>query len=151
MTRKPRQPSSQRPEVDPCEQRWKHNALDSREPDNKYGTDGKSVWRVSYHDGSLFALVEAATPDEAVEIAKAHREAKSLFGGSPPRSVLDDIYEATTPTDRDLAWARECRLGVLTDMPVKNQRGRPRSRKPPEGTSAGVKAERAARTVSAAA
>lgn len=109
------------------------------------------IWKVSYHAGELFALVEAATLDEAVEIAKAHREAKSTFGGNPPRSVLDDIYEATTPTDRDLAWARKCRLGVLTDMPVKNQRGRPRSRKPLEGTPAGVEAERAAPAVSVAA
>lgn len=104
--------------------------------------DGKRIYKMNFHNGELFSLVEAAGPDEAVEIAKAHREAKSLFGGNPPRSVLDDIYEATTPTDRELAWARECRLGVLTDMPVKNQRGRPRSRNGVGGVLAGVEAER---------
>ncbi len=45
------------------------------------------VYKVSYHARELFALVEAATPDEAVAIAKAHRLTKRLWGRQRPTGV----------------------------------------------------------------
>ena len=46
-----------------------------------------------------------------------------------------DTYEATPATERDVEWARKFRVGVLTDMLSKNEKGRPRSRKSPEATA----------------
>ncbi len=88
-------------------------------------TDGKRIYKVSYHRGSLCALVETETPERATEIAKAHREAKRVFSGHPPREVLEDRYDVAPATERDVAWARKFRVGVLTDMPEK-----PRKRAP---------------------
>ena len=80
---------------------------------------GKRVWNVSYHGGELFALVEAATPDEAVEIAKAHRKAN--YRGTPPKSLGDDSYEVSVPTERDLTWCHECKVGIQTGMPARKR------------------------------
>ena len=112
---------------------------------------GKQVFKVSYRDGELFSLVEAAAPDEAVAIARSSREAKSVFRGKPPASVREDTYNVTTPTERDLAWARKCRLRVLTGMPAKTPQGRPRSRKGVRGIQVGVEAKRAVAPISEAA
>ncbi len=103
-------------------------------------TDGKRIYKVSYHGGSMCALVMAETPERAVEIAKAHREAKRVFSGHPPREVLEDRYDSTAATARDVAWARKFGAGVLTSMPMKPRKGAPRSHKreiaTPEGTEA---------------
>ena len=44
-----------------------------------------AIWRVGYHGGSLFSLVETDRPERAVEIAKAHREVKPLYRGAGRR------------------------------------------------------------------
>ncbi len=79
----------------------------------------KPIFKVSYHGGELFALVVAATPDEAVEIARAHRQAK--FRGTPPTSVGEDNYEVSAPTERDIRWCHECQTGVQTGMPPRKR------------------------------
>ncbi len=103
-------------------------------------TDGARIYKVSYHGGSMFALVEAKTPERAVEIARAHREKKSVFGGKPSKSVREDRYEPALANDRDVAWARSFGVGVLTDMPEKPQKGAVRSRKRLGGAPGGVAA-----------
>ncbi len=103
-------------------------------------TDGARIYKVSYHDGSLCALVKAETPERAVEIAKAHREAKRVFSGHPPREVLEDRYVSTAATARDVAWARKFGAGVLTSMPEKPRKGAPRLRKRETGTQEGTEA-----------
>ncbi len=95
------------------------------------------VYKVSYHGGALCALIKAETPERAVEIAKAHREAKRVFSGHPPREVLEDRYDVAVATEREIAWARKFRVGVLTDMPEKPRKGAPRSRKRETGTPGG--------------
>lgn len=90
---------------------------------------GKHVYRVSYHAGSFYALVEAERREEAVTIAKAHRERKSIFGGNPPKVVREDRYEAVPVSARDIEWAQKFCVGPLTKMPVNKQKGRPRVRK----------------------
>ena len=80
------------------------------------------IWRISYHGGEMFALVEAAMPDEAVEIAKAHRLAKHRYRknlGPPSKAVLNDIYEATAASDRNISWCRQIGVGIQTGMPPK--------------------------------
>ncbi len=103
-------------------------------------TDGKRIYKVSYHRGSWCAPVETETPEHAIEIAKAHREAKRVFSGHPPREVLEDRYDVVPATERDVAWARKFGAGVLTSMPEKPRKGAPRSHKreiaTPEGTEA---------------
>ncbi len=101
---------------------------------------GKRIWKVSYHNGSLSALVEAETPERAVEIAKAHREAKRVFSGHPPREVLEDRYDSTAATARDVAWARKFGAGVLTSMPEKPRKGGLRARKRRAGAREGAEA-----------
>ncbi len=103
-------------------------------------TDGKHIYRVSYHGGSLCALVEAETPERAVEIAKAHREKKFGFGRKPPKAVREDRYEPALASEHDIAWARSFGVGVITDMPSESRRGRPRSRKRPADTPEGAEA-----------
>ncbi len=103
-------------------------------------TDGKRIYKVRYHGGSMFALVMAEAPERAVEIAKAHREAKRVFSGHPPREVLEDRYDVAPATERDVAWARKFRVGVLADMPVKLSKGAPRSRKRRAGAQEGAEA-----------
>lgn len=100
----------------------------------------RRAYRVSYHDGSLCALVKAETPERAVEIAKAHREAKRVFSGHPPRGVLEDHYDVAVATEREIAWARKFRVGVFTIMPEKPRKGAPRSRKRGTGTQEGAEA-----------
>ena len=73
------------------------------------------MYKVSYNQGSLFALVEAATPNEAVEIARAHRRAN--YRGTPPKFLDDDSYEVSVPSGRDFRWCHECRVGIQTGMP----------------------------------
>ncbi len=97
-------------------------------------TDGMRIYKVSYHGGSMCALVETETPERAAVIAKAHREAKRVFSGHPPREVLEDRYDVAPATERDVAWARKFRVGVLTDMPMKPRKGAPRSHKRETGT-----------------
>ncbi len=101
---------------------------------------GARIYKVEYHHGSLCALVKAETEERALEIAKAHREAKHIFRDKPPKSVREDHYEAAPATERDIEWARKFGVGVLTDMPSKNGKGRPRSRKQPAGASQGAEA-----------
>ena len=103
-------------------------------------TDGKRIYKVSYHGGSMCALVETETPERAAVIAKAHREAKRVFSGHPPREVLEDRYDSTAATARDVAWARKFGAGVLTSMPMKPRKGAPRSRKRLAGTPEGAEA-----------
>ena len=103
-------------------------------------TDGARIYKVSYHGGALCALVKAETPERAVEIAKAHREAKHIFRDKPPKSVREDHYEAAPATERDIEWARKFGVGMFTDMPSKNGKGRPRARKRPAGTPEGAEA-----------
>lgn len=103
-------------------------------------TDGTRIWKVSYHGASLFALVETETPERATRIARAHREAKHIFRDKPPKSVREDHYEAAPATERDIEWARKFGVGVLTDIPSKNGKGRPRSRKRVAGVSGGTEA-----------
>ncbi len=98
-------------------------------------TDGKRIYRVSYHGGSLFSLVEVGTEERALEIAKAHRETKRVFKGHPPREVIEDHYDVATATEREIAWARKFGAGVYIDMPEKPPKGRPRARKRLSGTS----------------
>ncbi len=69
-----------------------------------------------------------------LEIARAHREKKPVFGGKPPKAVREDRYEPALASDRDIAWARSFGVGVLTDMPEKSQKGAVLSRKRPVGT-----------------
>ena len=85
-------------------------------------TDGMTLWKVSYHGGEMFALVEAATPDAAVEIAKAHRRAKRVWRGDPPASLDIDAYTVNTPSERDIRWCQECGVGVQTGMPARSRR-----------------------------
>ncbi len=101
---------------------------------------GARIWKVSYHNGSLSALVEAETPERAVEIAKAHREKKRLWSRKPPQSVLSDSYEVEPASARDIEWARSFGVGVLTRMPVKLRKGGVRSRKQPTGAREGAEA-----------
>ncbi len=98
------------------------------------------VYKVSYHGGALCALIKAETPERAVEIAKAHREAKHIFRDKPPKSVREDHYEAAPATERDIQWARKFGVGMFTDMPSKNGKGRPRVRKALAGTTEGTEA-----------
>ncbi len=98
------------------------------------------VYKVSYHGGSMFALVEAETPERAAEIARAHREKKSVFGGKPSKTVREDRYEPALASERDVAWARSFGVGVLTDMPEKPQKRAVRSRKALAGTTEGTEA-----------
>ncbi len=100
----------------------------------------RRAYRVSYHAGSLCALVKAETPERAVEIAKAHREKKSVFGGKPSKTVREDRYEPSLASERDVAWARSFGVGVLTRMPEKLRKGAVRSRKRPAGVSEGAEA-----------
>ncbi len=101
--------------------------------------DDMRVSKVSYHGGSMFALVKAATPEQAVEIAKAHREKKRLWSQAP-QAVLSDRYEVVLATERDIAWARKHGSGVLTDMPAKPRKTVLRARKPLAGVSVGAEA-----------
>ncbi len=103
-------------------------------------TDGKRIYKVSYHGGSMCALVEADLGQHAIEIAKAHREAKRVFRGGPPKEVREDSYDVAPATDRDIAWARKFRVGVLADMPVKPSKGAPHSRKRRAGAQEGAEA-----------
>ncbi len=103
-------------------------------------TDGARIYKVSYHGGALCALVEAETPEQAVEIVRAHREKKSVFGGKPSKIVREDRYEPALASERDVAWARSFGVGVLTDMPEKPQKGAARSRKQLAGAPGGVAA-----------
>ncbi len=69
----------------------------------------------------MFALVEAETPERAVEIAKAHRLRKferSPRLGKPPKSVVEDVYSVALATERDIEWTAKFGAGVLTDMPA---------------------------------
>ncbi|MEE8275366.1 MAG: hypothetical protein V3R88_11925, partial [Alphaproteobacteria bacterium] len=68
---------------------------------------GARIYKVSYHRGSLYALVKAETEERAVEIAKAHRLRKferSPRLGQPGKSVLDDVYTVALATERNIAW-----------------------------------------------
>ncbi len=96
---------------------------------------GARIWKVGYHQDSLFALVKAETPERALKIAKAHRETKRVFRGHPPREVIEDHYDVATATEREIAWARKFGAGVYIDMPEKPPKGRPRARKRLSGTS----------------
>ncbi len=85
--------------------------------------DGKRVWKVSYHGGELFALVEAATSDAAVEIARTHRQAKFRSSGKrPTKIVLDDIYDVSVPAESDFAWCSKMGIGVQIGMPPRKAR-----------------------------
>ncbi len=106
---------------------------------------GARIWKVSYHRGALFALVETETPEQAIEIAKAHRLHK--FGrrkglaSKPPKSVLADRYEVALASERDIAWSRGFGIGTFVDMLSESRKGRPRSRKAPAaGTPEGAEA-----------
>ncbi len=103
-------------------------------------TDGARIYKVSYHGGILCALVEAETPERAVEIAKAHREAKRVFRGHPPREVIEDHYDVATATERESAWARKFGASVYTDMSKKPSKKDLRARKRPAGTPEGAEA-----------
>ncbi len=103
-------------------------------------TDGKRIYKVSYHGGSMCALVETETPECAAVIARSHREAKRVFKGRAPKDVREDRYDVAPATDRDIEWARKFCVGVLTDMPSKNGKGRPRARKALAGTTGGTEA-----------
>ena len=83
---------------------------------------GKRVYKVSYHDGELFSLVETDSPDEAVMIAKAHRKAKRVWKGTPPASLDTDAYTVSTPSERDIRWCHECGVGVQTGVPARSRR-----------------------------
>ncbi len=98
------------------------------------------LFRVSYHAGSMCALVKAETPERAVEIAKAHRETKRLWSGKPPQSVLSDNYEVEPASESDIAWCKSFRVGVLTGMPEKPRKRAARSRKQLAGAPGGVAA-----------
>ena len=93
---------------------------------------GTATWRVSYHGGNLFSLVEADMPERAVEIAKAWRERKRLWSGKPPPEVLGDEYTIRPATDRDIEWAAKFGCKPYTTMPP------PRRGKPPLGAVEGV-------------
>ncbi len=93
------------------------------------------LFRVSYHGGSMCALVKAETPERAVEIARAHREAKRVFRDHPPEEVREDRYEAPLATERDIAWARKFGASVYTDMPKKPSKKGLRARKRAAGVS----------------
>ena len=99
-------------------------------------TDGMTLWKVSYHGGGMFALVEAATPEVAISTAKAHRKAKRVWRGDPPASLDADAYTVNTPTERDIRWCHECGVGVQTGVPARSRR---------KGTPARVEGLRAIR------
>ncbi len=82
-----------------------------------------NTFKVSHHGGALCALVKAETPERAIEICKAHREAKRLWSRKPPQSVLSDSYDVEQASRRDIAWARRFRVGALTDVPGKPRKG----------------------------
>ena len=104
----------------------------------------KRIFRVGYHGGNLYALVECDTPERAVEIAKAHRLrkfARSSRLGRPSKSVLADSYEPTIATDRDIAWFARAGIVTRTDMPVANDKRAASPRKRLSGTSGARGAE----------
>ncbi len=96
------------------------------------------VYKVSYHGGALCALVEAKTPERAVEVARAHRLRKferSPRLGKPPKSVVEDVYSVALATERDIEWTAKFGAGVLTDMPAAAGQRAVSSRKRLSGTS----------------
>ncbi len=101
---------------------------------------GKRIFKVSYHGGNLYALVETDLAQRAIDIAKAHRLRKRVFSGHPPKEVLDGHYEATAATERDIAWTASFGGRPLTDMPAKPRKGAPvrvgRAPTPQEGAKA---------------
>ncbi len=101
---------------------------------------GARIWKVSYHRGALSALVEAETPERAVEIAGAHRETKRVFRGHPPREVIEDHYDVATATERETAWARKFGASVYTDMPEKLPKGGLRAHRRLLGSPIGLEA-----------
>ena len=96
---------------------------------------------MSYHAHSLCALVKAETPERAVEIARAHREAKRVFRGHPPREVIEDHYDVAVATEREIAWARKFGASVYTDLPEKLPKGGLRARKRLLGSLLGLEAK----------
>ncbi len=85
--------------------------------------DGATIWKVSYHSGEMFALVEAATPDAAVEIAKAHRIARFRYSGKrPTKIVLDDIYTVSAPVESDFSWCSKMGVGLQIGKPPRKTR-----------------------------
>ncbi len=101
----------------------------------------RRIYRVDYHGGSLCALVKAETPERAVEIAKAHREAKRVFRGHPPGEVIEDHYDVATATEREIAWARKFGASVYTDMPKKPSKGGLRAHARLSGSPIGLEAK----------
>ncbi len=102
---------------------------------------GARIWKVSYHGGSLYALVKAETEERAVEIAKAHRLRK--FERSPRlgklgKSVLDDVYTVALATERDIAWTTKFGGKPFTGMPLPAGERTASSRKRLPGTTEGV-------------
>ena len=78
-----------------------------------------TAYRVNY--GTLFALVEADTPEAATGIAKAWRERKfGRRGGlpsKPPKAVLADTYTVRPATERDVEWLARFGGRPFRDMP----------------------------------
>ena len=99
---------------------------------------GARIWKVSYHGGSLYALVKAETEERAVEIAKAQRLRKferSPRLGQPGKSVLDDVYTVALATERDIAWTTKFGGKPFTGMPLPAGERTASSRKRLPGTT----------------
>ncbi len=102
---------------------------------------GARIWKVSYHRGALSALVEAETPERAVEIATAHRLRRferSPRLGQPGKSVLDDVYTVALATERDIAWTTKFGGKPFTGLPLPARERTASSRKRRPGTTEGV-------------
>ena len=79
-----------------------------------------TAYRVNY--ATLYAVVEADTPEAATGIAKAWRERKRVWSGRPPPEVLDDEYTARPATERDVGWAASFGIRPYRDMPPPRRR-----------------------------
>ena len=62
------------------------------------------IFKVEYHGGELFALVEAATPEEALDCARALRIRQYKRRHRELVSAIEDTYVVTDATARDIEW-----------------------------------------------